>query len=120
MDKKGAVADALKEFLDTPSKKQLSPTSLYQYLECPLRFYFRSIAKLSQEEEITEEIDLPMFGTILHRTMEFLYKPLKEETNPRTAISQINPQAVKEKTVQAINEKYLQGSNVNEESITGI
>ena len=119
VDKKGAVADALKEFLDTPSKKQLSPTSLYQYLECPLRFYFRSIAKLSQEEEITEEIDLPMFGTILHRTMEFLYKPLKEETNPRTAISQINPQAVKEKTVQAINEKYLQESNVNEEEYNG-
>ena len=119
VDKKGAVADALKEFLDTPSKKQLSPTSLYQYLKCPLRFYFRSIAKLSQEEEITEEIDLPMFGTILHRTMEFLYKPLKEETNPRTAISQINPQAVKEKTVQAINEMYLQGSNVNEEEYNG-
>ena len=109
----------LKEFLDTPSKKQLSPTSLYQYLECPLRFYFRSIAKLSQEEEITEEIDLPMFGTILHRTMELLYKPLEWKADPRTAISQINQQAVKEKTVQAINEMYLQGSNVNEEEYNG-
>ena len=84
-----------------------------------MRFYFRSIAKLSQEEEIIEEIDLPMFGTILHRTMEFLYKPLKRKTDPRTAISQINPQAVKEKTVQAINEIYLQGSNVNEEEYNG-
>ena len=30
VDKKGAVAKALQEFLDTSSKKQLSPTSLYQ------------------------------------------------------------------------------------------
>ncbi|HJB84173.1 MAG TPA: PD-(D/E)XK nuclease family protein [Candidatus Alistipes merdigallinarum] len=119
VDKKGAVADALKEFLDTSSKKQLSPTSLYQYLECPLRFYFRSIAKLSQEEEIAEEIDLPMFGTILHRTMELLYKPLKENPDPQTAISQIKPQAVKAKTVQAINEMYLQEQQVAEEEYNG-
>lgn len=119
VDKKGAVADALKEFLDTSSKKQLSPTSLYQYLECPLRFYFQSIAKLSQEEEIAEEIDLPMFGTILHRTMELLYIPLKGKPDPRTAISQIEPQEVKEKTVQAINEMYLQGQQVTEEEYNG-
>ena len=120
VDKKGAVANALQEFLDTSSKKQLSPTSLYQYLECPLRFYFRSIAKLSQEEEITEEIDLPLFCTSLRRTMELLYKPLEWKADPpRTAISQINQQAVKEKTVQAINEMYLQGSNVNEEEYNG-
>lgn len=119
VDKKGAVAKALQEFLDTSSKKQLSPTSLYQYLECPLRFYFRSIAKLSQEEEITEEIDLPMFGTILHRTMELLYKPLEEKADPWTAISQIKRQTVIDMTVQAINEMYLQGSNVNEEEYNG-
>ena len=92
---------------------------MYQYLECPLRFYFRSIAKLSQEEEISEEIDLPMFGTILHRTMELLYKPLKENPDPRTAISQIKRQTVIDMTVQAINEMYLQGSNVNEEEYNG-
>lgn len=119
VDKKGAVADALKEFLDTSSKKQLSPTSLYQYLECPLRFYFQSIAKLSQEEEIAEEIDLPMFGTILHRTMELLYKPLTGNPDPQTVISQIDSKQVRELTIQAINEEYLQEPDATEEEYNG-
>ncbi len=56
--------------------KRLSPTSFYHYVECPLKFYFRSVAGLSPQQEIAEEVDLPMFGTILHRTMELLYAPL--------------------------------------------
>ena len=116
--KEGIVAETLKSFLDN-STGRLSPTSLYQYLECPLKFYFRSIAKLSQEEEIAEEIDLPMFGTILHRTMELLYKPLIGQAAPQTAISRIDPKQVRRLTMQAINEEYLQEPNVEEEEYSG-
>ena len=52
----------------------LSPTALFRYVECPLKFYFASVAKLRTRNELTDKIDALTFGNILHNTMEALYK----------------------------------------------
>ena len=51
----------------------LSPTALARYIACPLKFYFATIARLKVSDEIAEEVDNPMFGTILHAAMQRLY-----------------------------------------------
>lgn len=53
----------------------LSPSGLTSYLTCPLRFYFRYVVGIDEEEEITEEVGALEFGKIIHNTMEELYKP---------------------------------------------
>jgi CRISPR/Cas system-associated exonuclease Cas4 (RecB family) len=52
----------------------LSPTSFFNFVQCPLKYYFRSVAGLRAPEEETGEIDAPKFGTILHKAMELFHR----------------------------------------------
>lgn len=119
VDKTGRVADALRAYLDG-GQKRLSPTSFYHYVECPLKFYFRSVAGLSPQQEIAEEVDLPMFGTILHRTMELLYAPLLGDPAAGPKIGAlVGSAAVKAAVQRAINEEYLRDEGAGEEEYGG-
>ena len=53
--------------------KYLSPSALSTYLRCQLQFYFRYVAELREQDELTEEIDAPLFGNILHQAMNYIY-----------------------------------------------
>ena len=100
--------------------KALSPTSLYKYVECPLKFYFHSVAGLKVEEEITEEIDLPKFGTFLHKAMELLYKPLRGVEHPETRIASLKGSSqVNQAVEQALQETYFYQESVEESDYTG-
>ena len=78
------------------------------------------MAGLKPVEEIAEEIDLPMFGTILHRAMELLYMPLLGDPNPQRTIASLpGTPAVKEAVVRAVNEEYLQDPKATEEEYGG-
>lgn len=55
--------------------RTLSPSALKNYLVCPLRFYFRYVAGLEETEEVAEEVDMPLFGSLLHNTAQRLYAP---------------------------------------------
>lgn len=113
------MADALRAYLDG-GQKRLSPTSFYHYVECPLKFYFRSVAGLSPQQEIAEEVDLPMFGTILHRTMELLYAPLLGDPAAGPKIGAlVGSAAVKAAVQRAINEEYLRDEGAGEEEYGG-
>jgi len=52
-----------------------SPSSLAHYLECPLKFYFADVLRLKAEEQFDESIKYNELGTIVHETLELLYKP---------------------------------------------
>ncbi len=69
------VLDKLESFNSLNNQsKTLSPSALNKFLACPLQFYFRYIAGLKEPEEITEDVDLPLFGSLLHKALELLYK----------------------------------------------
>lgn len=63
-----------------PKAKILSPSALNKLIDCSLQFYFHHIAGLKQEDEVTEEIDNAMFGTIFHKSAELLYQEIKART----------------------------------------
>ncbi len=63
----------LKDYFDSENKF-LSASALNTYLNCPLRFYFRYVEKLKENEEIQDEIESDVFGSILHQSMEILYE----------------------------------------------
>lgn len=54
--------------------KCLSPSAINEYLNCGVKFYFHYIASLPQPEEVSAEIDSRMFGTILHESLNILYR----------------------------------------------
>lgn len=57
-------------------KAKFSPSALNYYLDCPLKFYYRSVAGLSAPDEVSAEIDSATFGSIFHYAAEHIYKDL--------------------------------------------
>ena len=54
----------------------LSPSALNTYLDCPLCFYFRYVARLGVPKEVNPDIDSALFGTLFHRSAELIYNHL--------------------------------------------
>ena len=74
------ITDRLNRFIsDSGEEDFLSPSALNFYIDCSLKFYFRYIAGLKEAEEITEDIDSMLFGSIIHKSMEILYKKYIDE-----------------------------------------
>jgi len=61
----------LKEIAD----KGFSPSALTSYIRNPIDFYFQKILRISEVEEVEENIALNTLGTIIHETLEALYTP---------------------------------------------
>ena len=57
-------------------KRMISASAINTYLACPLKFYFSVLEGLQEEKEVSETIESDVFGSILHKVMEVLYKPL--------------------------------------------
>ena len=62
-------------------KARLSATALNCYLDCSLRFYLKYVAGLQAPEEVSTEIDSATFGSIFHKSAEYIYKDLTEHGN---------------------------------------
>lgn len=70
----------LKEKYDVREKEKprfLSPTAINCYINCSLQFYFRYVLGLKIDEELSEELDAPIFGSIFHKAAELFYSKLK-------------------------------------------
>lgn len=57
--------------------KAISASTINTYLDCPLKFYFSVVEGIREEEEVSETIESDVFGSILHKVMEELYKPFQ-------------------------------------------
>jgi hypothetical protein len=77
IEKEGEVLAQLNEMLD--SGKKISPTALDLFIQCPLSYYFKYLARIDEEEDVTDEIDARMFGKIFHSVMESVYLPLLDK-----------------------------------------
>lgn len=68
------VMERLKAF-HKDGTRAISASALNTYLDCPLKFYFSVVENIQEEDEVTEAVESSMFGSILHATLEELYKP---------------------------------------------
>lgn len=62
-----------KKLLSDFEKHRLSPSAINNYIDCNLKFYFQRICRISEPEEIQEEIDSRMFGNLFHYAAREIY-----------------------------------------------
>lgn len=121
--KRGDVMRRLEEFLvrdDETQVKKLSPSIFNNYMECPLKFYFKAIAGIRTDEEIEEGVDEALFGTLFHKAAELLYKPLVGRVEPpQELLANITHQQIHSAVVEAITQEYFMGEEVAEEEYGG-
>lgn len=65
-------------FSGHPSERSFYPTNLTDYLECSLRFYLKHIEQIKEADEVEDDLDARILGDILHKTLEFFYRDLKQ------------------------------------------
>jgi len=92
-------------------RRTLSPSALNTYLVCPLKFYFRYIAGLEEPQEITEDVDLRLFGNLLHKALHLIYKPYvgdgEDITRDDLKRLEKNEAAIEHRILEAFREEYF-------------
>ena len=81
------------------SGKGFSPSSLTTYIRNPLQFYFQRVLRISDVDEVEENIAVNTLGTIVHKTLEMLYLPFVNqnyltESDIENCIQQIDAQVL--------------------------
>lgn len=74
--KDSRVMQMLADFREGGSRA-LSASALNYYMDCPLKFYYAILVGIGNEEEVTENIENDMFGSILHKTLELVFRPYR-------------------------------------------
>ena len=112
IDKSDEVIEKLSKFLITGGKF-LSPSALSNYLRCHLQFYFKYIAELREQDELSEEVDAPLFGNILHQAMHYVYKDFIGKDLSKEDILSISKSTGKINTAidQAFKDEYFKGES---------
>lgn len=117
IEKTDEVHQKLEKFLSTSDEsKYLSPSALSTYLRCHLQFYFRYIAELREQDELTEEIDAPLFGNILHQAMFYLYSDYTGKTMQPDDVKAlaVNKNRIAQCIDRAFKEEYFKSDNTPE------
>jgi CRISPR/Cas system-associated exonuclease Cas4 (RecB family) len=119
------TTDVLNNLIGNLSKKNgeitLSPSGLTTYLTCPLRFYFRYVNGLDEDDDVTEEVGALEFGRIIHKTMEDLYKEFNGVmVTPQMIKSLIANKKFVENTLDSVFlEVFLNDTNANIDDLSG-
>ncbi|UZO81776.1 PD-(D/E)XK nuclease family protein [Aquimarina sp. ERC-38] len=71
--KNEAVLSSLKKW----AAHGISPSALTTYIRNPIDFYYQYVLRIKEENVVEETVAANTLGTIVHNTLENLYKPLK-------------------------------------------
>lgn len=118
--KVGSVRERLERYLQRENPAKISPTAFARYLTCPLKFYFASIAHLEEKEEISDDVDNPLFGTILHASMQEIYQPLLNRLVQQKELAELMRSGEVERRVSdVINREILHDPQADDHDYSG-
>ena len=111
--KKGSTT-SIKDFL---RNKGLSASSINDFLSCKLRFYWKYLEKIKNEDELKIQIGADVFGTIVHKVLENLDQPYLE-TGVQIGLEQIKEQKINivkelDKAIEEGHKAFDFGSGMN-------
>jgi len=112
---KAAAAMALEkdekvmELLRHKLKRGISPSAINQYLSNPLDFFYNSVLRIEEDKQIVESLDRVDFGTVLHNTLEAMFKNYERQTITPELLEQLIKQKKPEALYKEELEKHLPG-----------
>nr|WP_299386495.1 PD-(D/E)XK nuclease family protein [Allomuricauda sp.] len=72
-------SDKLLQDIEAFAQNGFSPTSLTNFIRNPMDFYKKNLLKVYDTEEVEESIAANTFGTIIHDSLEALYRPFLDK-----------------------------------------
>jgi len=132
IEKDEALLQTLRNRYDlnaNPDAVRLSPTALNTYINCSYRFYLEYVRGLKRKEELMEELDHSVFGTLFHRAAQFLYQEIIGRDKPQVTGDRIekdafvtyleHPHKVRRLVLKAFEEEYFKKRPTSEEDFNG-
>lgn len=97
-------------------KKGFSASSLSQYANCPLQFYYAKVLGVREPEQMDEVIPPNVLGTIVHDTLEELYLPFENEMLSKEILEnrykQLDEILEKQMTKHYTSSSFVIGKNI--------
>ncbi|MEA3496133.1 MAG: PD-(D/E)XK nuclease family protein [Bacteroidota bacterium] len=108
VSKNDNIEQKLSRYLSSSEgNKSLSPSAINSYIDCPLKFYFKYVADLYENDEVEESVDQRIFGNIIHKAMELIYTELSVSNKIIEAKDlNISPQKVDKFITTAFTDHY--------------
>lgn len=69
--------------------KYLSPSAVNTWVNCRMRFYYRYVCGMPEEETLEKDIDQRRFGNIMHDALQMIYEPLKGKPDAAAVIGRM-------------------------------
>jgi len=88
ISKTNQVQQVLDSYLNSanPLRPGISATGFTTYLQSPLLFFLKYIAKIKEPQLLTDDFEANRIGSIIHEIMQQFYEELKQESAHITAI----------------------------------
>jgi CRISPR/Cas system-associated exonuclease Cas4 (RecB family) len=107
MTKNESVLNKLNKFT-SDGYSYLSPSAITAYMDCPLRFYFSYVEGIREEDEASDDVDIPGFGNLYHKAMELIYKEKEGMLIRIEDFKELEKEIfIKDKLDQAFREEFL-------------
>ncbi len=68
------IMKKLERYTVAKSGKNLSASSINDYINCPLNFYLKYVEGYNPDNELVDYMDFSTYGTVLHEVAEHLYR----------------------------------------------
>lgn len=82
VNKSGRVLEKLRQYTIPMSGKNLSASSINDYINCPLNFYLKYVEGYNPDNEPVDYMDSSTYGTVLHEVAENLYRSKLPDGEP--------------------------------------
>ncbi|MDR1682629.1 MAG: PD-(D/E)XK nuclease family protein [Candidatus Symbiothrix sp.] len=109
-----------------PDAYRLSPTAINTYINCNYKFYLEYILGQRNKEELADELDNSVFGSIFHCAAEYLYKEIIANhplpfTVQKEHISEYQkyPNKIEGIVLQAFEKEYFKNRQVDKSDFNG-
>lgn len=112
--KTGSILTAVEktdDMIADMKKRTYSPSAISTYMRCSMKFYYQYIKQLKEEDELTEDIDAVLFGSLFHKTMELTYQEFREQKITQTII---NDEILKSDLDKIVEEAFKEVVHVEE------
>ncbi|MCB0443750.1 MAG: PD-(D/E)XK nuclease family protein, partial [Flavobacterium sp.] len=101
-------SDLIMNRLQEMAESGFSPSTITTYIRNPIQFYFQRILRISEIDEVEENIAVNTLGTIIHKALEELYKPYLN-TFLTSSMLECMLQLVNEEVFKQFKEVYKEG-----------
>lgn len=100
-------------FLDNKNNRILSPSAINTWINCRMKFYYRYVNRLREQDQVSNDIDPAMLGNILHEMMRRLYQGYIGQILNKELINSItgNRQLLLQITKNSINASFGSGED---------